>query len=41
VFLLSRWEREVWSEIEIASVDLLGRYPNWSEPRVSEMMELM
>ena len=31
VFLLSRWERAVWSAIEIASsVGLLGRYANWS-----------
>ena len=42
VFLLSRWERAVWSAIEIASsVDLLVHYANWSEPRVSEIMVLM
>ena len=35
VFLLSRWEKALWSAIEIASsVDLLGRYANWSESRV-------
>jgi hypothetical protein len=31
VFLFSWWERAVWCEIEItSSVDLLGRYANWS-----------
>ena len=31
VFLLYRWEREVWSAIEIASfVYLLGKIANWS-----------
>ena len=33
---MSRWKRAVWSAIEIAaSVDLLGRYANWSGSRVS------
>jgi hypothetical protein len=41
VFLLSRWDRAVWSAIEIApSVDLLGRYMNWSGSRVSVIMVL-
>ena len=36
---LSRWERAVWSAIEIASsVDLLGRCANWSGSRVSGIM---
>ena len=39
VFLLSRWERAVWSAIEIAlSVDLFGRYANWSGSMVSGIM---
>jgi hypothetical protein len=42
VFLLSRWERAVWSAIEIASsVDLFGRYANISGSRVSGIMVLM
>ena len=42
VFLLSRWVRAVLSAIEIASsVDLLGRYANWSGSRVSGIMVLM
>ena len=42
MFLLSIWERAVWSAIEIASsVDVLGQYANWSGSRVSEMMVLM
>ena len=41
VFLLSRWERAVWTAIEIASsVDLFGRYANWSGSRVSGIMML-
>ena len=40
-FLLSRWERVVWSALEItSSVDLLGRYANLSGSRVSGMMVL-
>ena len=31
----------MWRAIEIASMDLLGRYANWSGSRVSGMMELM
>ena len=39
---LSRWERAVWTGIETASsVDLLGRYANWSRSRVSGIMVLM
>jgi hypothetical protein len=39
---LSRWERAVWGAIELASsVDLLGRFANWSGSRVSGMMVLM
>ena len=35
VFLLSRWERAVWSVIEIASsVDLLRWYANWIGSKV-------
>jgi hypothetical protein len=31
VFLLSRWEKAVWTAIEIvSSVDLLGWYANWN-----------
>ena len=42
VFLLSRWERAVWSSIETtSSVDLLGLHANWSGSRVSVMMVLM
>jgi hypothetical protein len=42
VFLLSRWGRAVWIAIEIASsVNLLGRYANWSGSRVSGIMVLM
>ena len=42
VFLLSRWERAVWSAIEIASsVDLLGQYANWSGSRVSGRVEVI
>ena len=42
VFLFSRWERAVWSAIEMASsVDLLGRYENWSGSLVSGIMVLM
>ena len=42
VFLLSRWERPVWSAIEMASsVELLGRDANWSGSRVSGIMVLM
>jgi hypothetical protein len=42
LFLLSMWERAVWSAIEIvSSVDLLGRYGNWSGSTVSEIMVLM
>ena len=42
VFLLSRWERAVWSAIEIASsVDLFGRYANWGGSRVYGIMVLM
>ena len=34
VFILFKWERAVWSAIEMASsVDLLQRYVNWSGPR--------
>jgi hypothetical protein len=36
LFLLSWWVMAVWSAIEIAlSMDLLGRYANWSVSRVS------
>ena len=42
VFLLSRWERAVWSAIEIAlSMDLLGWFANWSVSSVSGIMVLM
>ena len=42
VFLLSRWERAVWSAIGIASsVDLLGWHVNWSGSRVSGIIVLM
>ena len=37
---MSRWERAVWSAIQIASVYLLGPYANWSGFRVSGMMVL-
>ena len=41
VLLLARWERVVWSAIEIASsVERLGRYVNWSGSWVSGMMVL-
>ena len=40
--LFSRWERAVWSVIEIeSSVDLFWRYAIWSRSRVSGMMVLM
>ena len=39
---MSRWERAVWSAIEIASsVDLLGQYANCCGSRVSGIMVLM
>ena len=42
MFLLSRWERAVWSAIEIASsVDLFEQYANWRGSRVSGIMVLM
>ena len=42
VFLLSRWERVVWSAFQIVSpVDLLGQYANWSGSRVLGMMVLI